>query len=125
MVADATPSPRPRSTTRDYRRPTWWTVRILAASQYEVTLFHQGCPLNWHVVTVAADGAVACTCPSGREGFKRARRGWCDHVEALMRAALRDYKPITLTPERLEWCPSCHGCRPRCWSLITHWSAAL
>jgi len=63
--------------------------------------------------------------PSGREGFRRTQRGWCDHVEALMRAALRGYKPLTLDAERLTYCPPCHGCRPLCRSLIIQWSAAL
>ncbi len=123
MVAQATPTPR--HATRDYRRPTWWTVRILDSARYEVTLFHQGCPLNWHVVTLDPYGAVSCTCPSGREGFRRTQRGWCQHVEALMRAGLRAYRPLTLDAERLTYCPPCHGCRPLCRSLIVEWSAAL
>ncbi len=123
MVAEVTPTPR--RSTRVYRRPTWWTVRPLDGTRYEVALFHQGCPLNWHVVTLDPCGAVSCTCPSGQEGFQRTRRGWCDHVEALMRAALRGYKPLTLDAERLTYCPPCHGCRPLCQSLIVQWSAAL
>jgi len=125
-VAESTPSPRPpRRSTRVYRRPTWWTVRILDSARYEVALFHQGCPLNWHVVILAPSGALSCTCPSGREEFRRTQRGWCDHVEALMRAALRGYRPLTLDAARLTYCPPCHGCRPLCRSLIAHWSAAL
>jgi hypothetical protein len=123
MVAEATPTPR--RSTRVYRRPTWWTVRPLDGARYEVALFHQGCPLNWHVVTLDPCGAVSCTCPSGREGFRRTQRGWCQHVEALMRAALRAYRPLTLDAERLTYCPPCHGCRPLCRSLIVEWSAAL
>ena len=123
MVAEATPSPR--RSTRVYRRPTWWTVRILAAARSEVALFPQGCPLNGHVVTLDPSGAMSCTCPSGREDFTRTQRGWCDHVEALMRAALRGYRPLTLDAERLTYCPPCHGCRPPCRALIAHWSAAL
>ncbi len=123
MVAEVTPTPR--RSTRVYRRPTWWTVRPLDGARYEVALFHQGCPLNWHVVTLDPCGAVPCTCPSGREGFRRTQRDWCDHVEALMRAALRGYKPLTLDAERLTYCPPCHGCRPLCRSLIVEWSAAL
>ncbi len=123
MVAEATPSPRRPA--RVYRRPTWWTVRIVDDDRYEVALFHQGCPLNWHVVTLDASGVVLCTCRSGHEGFRRTRRGWCDHVEALMRAGLRGYRPLTLDAERLTYCPPCHGCRPACRSLIVHWSAAL
>jgi len=123
MVAEVTPTPR--RSTRVYRRPTWWTVRPLDGARYEVALFHQGCPLNWHVVTLDPCGAVSCTCPSGHEGFRRTQRGWCDHVEALMRAALRGYKPLTLDAERLTYCPPCHGCRPLCQSLIVQWSAAL
>ncbi len=122
MVAEFAASPRrPRA----HCHPTWWTVRILAGDRYEVTLFHAGCPLNWHTVTVAEDGAVSCTCRSGREGFRRTQRGWCQHVEALMRTALRGYRPLTLDAERLTYCPPCHGCRPLCQSLIVHWSAAL
>jgi len=112
----ATEPPARRHTARVYRRPTWWTVRLLDGARFaaEVTLFHSGCVLNWHTVTVDKAGAVACTCPSGREGFKRTQRGWCDHVEALVRSALRRYLPIRLTAERLQWYPPCHGCRPAC-----------
>jgi len=49
MLAEATPTPR--RSTRVYRRPTWWTVRPLDGARYEVALFQQGCPLNWHVVS--------------------------------------------------------------------------
>jgi hypothetical protein len=123
MLAQSAPAPR--RTSRVYRRPTWWTVRPLDGARYEVALFHQGCPLNWHVVTLDPCGTVSCTCPSGREDFRRTQRGWCQHVEALMRAALRAYRPLTLDAERLTYCPPCHGCRPLCRSLIVHWSAAL
>ncbi len=84
-----------------------------------------GCPLNWHTVSLDPTGAVSCTCPSGRAGFRRTLRGWCQHVEALMRAALRTYRPLTLDAARLTYCPPCHGCRPLCRSLIAEWSAAL
>jgi hypothetical protein len=110
-----------------YRRPTWWTVRLLGSDPFtaEVTLFNGGCPLNWHTVTVDATGAMACTCPSGQEGFKRTQRGWCDHVEALVRSALRCYLPIRLTAARLTWYPPCHGCRPTCRDFQAHCTEAL
>lgn len=111
-----------RRTARVYRRPTWWTVRLLDGERFaaEVTLFHSRCALNWHTVTVDEAGAVCCSCSSGQESFKRTRRGWCDHVEALMRSALRRYLPIRLTAERLQWYPPCHGCRPACRAFIAH-----
>ncbi len=123
MVAEASLSPRRPAHVR--RHPTWWTVRILDGTRFEIALFHQGCPLNWHTVTLDPCGAVSCTCPSGRAGFRRTLRGWYHHVEALMRAALRAYRPLTLDAARLTYCPPCHGCRPLCRSLIAQWSAAL
>jgi hypothetical protein len=102
-------------------------VRLLPGDIFtaEVTLFNGGCPLNWHTVTVDAAGAVRCTCPSGQEDFKRTQRGWCDHVEALVRSALRRYLPITLTAARLAWYPPCHGCHPACRDFQTHCSEAV
>jgi len=110
---------------RGNHRATWWTTRVLDAAHFEIALFQAGCPLNWHTVSIDPTGAVSCTCPSGQQGFVRTQRGWCNHVEALMRAALRAHRPLTLTAEILTYCPPCHGCRPPCRALIAHWGAAL
>ena len=109
------------------RRPTWWTVRLLPSVTlaFEVALFHSGCVLNWHTVTIDETGGVHCTCRSGREGFRRTKRGWCDHVEAVMRSALRGYLPIWLSEDRLKWYPPCHGCGPTCRTFLAHCRASL
>lgn len=118
-------SPMPAAMRR--RRPTWWTVRLLpsAGFAFEVALFQSGCVLNWHTVVIDEAGGVRCTCRSGREGFRRTKRGWCDHVEALMRSALRGYLPIWLSDERLAWYPPCRGCTPACRRYVAHCRAAV
>ena len=109
------------------RRPTWWTVRLhpSAAFAFEVALFRGGCVVNWHTVTIEAGGGVGCTCRSGREDFRRTRRGWCEHVEALMRSALRGYLPIWLSDARLTWYPPCRGCGQACRAYLAHCRASL
>ena len=118
MVAEATaPATPTRRVRRVPRRPTWWTVRALdpAAGTYEVAGWTKGCPVNWHTVTVdGATGAVGCTCRSAHEGFRYTRRGWCNHIEALMRACLQGRGPVRIDAERLTWWPLCRGCRPLC-----------
>ena len=66
-------------------KPCFYSYRVLdaAAGTFEVVQNNRTPKANYRV-TVSPDGALACTCASGRLNFARTKRGCCNHVWALI-----------------------------------------
>ena len=110
--------PWTRRAYRPQRRPTWWTIRrvsLASPHSYEVTLWHQHCPLEWEVVTIDETGEVTCTCADRTpHDVWHQHWGWCAHIEKLMRSALRGYRLVSVRHDPEAHGARCAGCRPTC-----------
>jgi len=70
---------------------TAWTVYIYRHldDTYEVAQWSDSAVYKMHTVQIRCDGTLTCTCPAGKQGFIRSKRGFCNHINRLMVHALR------------------------------------